>query len=89
MKAEKGNRKLAATHQMSLLLLIGLIICLAAACFLFRGSEGKVDAEGAALTYKMFGIYALGLAGKLGLFAWGNAKEYEHAATTAKTEIKP
>lgn len=80
MKAEKGNRKLAAMHETAMLLLVGLVVCLATACLLFRDTQGKVDGQGVDLLYKLFAIYAAGLTGKATAFMWGNAQEHKSDA---------
>ena len=77
MKAEKGSRKMAVVHETALLLLGGLIVCLAVACILFRDAGGRIDAAGVDLLYKLYAIFAAGLTGKATAFMWGNAQEYK------------
>lgn len=61
----KGNRKKGSTRETHLLMTFGFIV---AAC-----ANRKVEPV-------VFFYFCVGLAGALGAFVWGNAKEHEHAA---------
>ncbi len=80
MRHVPTDRKNDALSESARYLAGGLLLALATACFLFRDAAGKLDAAGADMIVKLFGLYALALTGKLAAFNYGSAKEDAAAA---------